>query len=253
MLPEGCIVKVIDGLYVSSPEMCFFQMAAELSLVKKIELGFEFCGTYSLLIPGFEYQNPEVEKRGFGNRNNAITSKKKLEALLARMVGRCGQRPHTKTLRYLIDGSASPMETVLTMLLTLPHKYGGYGLPLPELNKPRVSRVSDRKSTRNNVLNKSLRCDLEWPAANVAVEYDSDTYHTGPQRIAKDSIRRNQLTTSGKRIITVTKDQVYDETEFDTVARQIAENLGWRLRDNRSEGFSEARSELRFAILPKGR
>ena len=244
-LQEGCVVKVSEGLFVSSPELCFFQMAAELDFVKQIELGFELCGFYSLLVSGFDYADTDAVERGFCNLIKPLTSKKKLEAAMVRMAGSFGQRPLAKTLRYLVDGSASPMETILTMFLTLPFMYGGYGLPLPDLNRPGTPERPGRREPQKS----AFRSDLSWPKTNVAVEYDSDAFHTGAQKIAQDSVRRNVLTTSGKRIITVTKGQVFNVLELDIVASQIAQNLGLRLRNKRSKGFSRAQQDLRSALL----
>jgi len=51
--PVGCFINVGNGLFVSSPEFCFLQLANQLPLVKLIELGYELCSTYScsLLTP----------------------------------------------------------------------------------------------------------------------------------------------------------------------------------------------------------
>lgn len=39
-------MRIEDGLYVSTPEMAFCEMASVLSLERLIALGFELCGTY---------------------------------------------------------------------------------------------------------------------------------------------------------------------------------------------------------------
>ena len=39
-------MQIDDGLYVSTPEMAFCEMASALSLERLIALGFELCGTY---------------------------------------------------------------------------------------------------------------------------------------------------------------------------------------------------------------
>lgn len=39
-------MRIEDGLYVSTPEMAFCEMASALSLEQLIALGFELCGTY---------------------------------------------------------------------------------------------------------------------------------------------------------------------------------------------------------------
>jgi len=44
--PNGSFVRMPSGLIVSSPELCFMQMASVLSLVDLVALGYEFCGNY---------------------------------------------------------------------------------------------------------------------------------------------------------------------------------------------------------------
>jgi hypothetical protein len=47
-LPTGSLIQISPELIVASPELCFLQMASELSLLDLVGLGFEFCGTYRL-------------------------------------------------------------------------------------------------------------------------------------------------------------------------------------------------------------
>ena len=123
-VPNGSFVSFSDGLYLSSPEFCFFLMAAKYPLAKLIMLGFEFCGSYSL--PGSA--STASASKG-GDRGDSVqtiydlqplTSKKKLTAFCARMEGWTGHKKALRALRFVADDSASPMESVLAMLLTLP-------------------------------------------------------------------------------------------------------------------------------------
>ena len=119
-------VHIEDGLYVSSPEACFLQLAGVLSAAQLIRVGFEFCGWYAL---------DEDDPRGFRNRE-PLTSAAALRRYLSRAEGVRGRKRALEALRFIADGSASPMETVLTMLLCLSTALGGYGLPLPRLKVP---------------------------------------------------------------------------------------------------------------------
>ncbi|MCL1846781.1 MAG: hypothetical protein FWF91_02295 [Coriobacteriia bacterium] len=236
-LPRGGVVYVGGGLCVSSPELCFFWMASELSLVKLIELGFELCGSYSL--PG-----PAPGEEG-AYRRPPLTSTKKLAAFVGQMAGAHGVRKATRALRYIADGSASPMETVLVMLLTLPYKLGGYGLYMPELN----ARVTPAKTAKKIASKSHYYCDLFWPDVDVAAEYDSDQFHTGPDRISSDSKRRNALATMGVLVVTVTNRQIRDTVELEKVAKQLAAGIGKQLRHNEKPGFRNAQRELRGMLL----
>ena len=236
-LPRGGVVDVGGGLCVSSPELCFFWMASELSLVKLIELGFELCGSYSL--PG-----PVPDEEGAYKRP-PLTSTKKLAAFVAQMEGAHGVRKATQALRYITDGSASPMETVLVMLLALPYKLGGYGLYMPELN----ARVTPAKTAKKIASKSHYYCDLFWPDVDVAAEYDSDQFHTGADRIASDSKRRNALATMGVLVVTVTNQQIRNTVELEKVAKQLAAGIGKQLRHNEKPGFRDAQIALRSQLL----
>ena len=80
------------------------------------------------------------------------------------------------------------------------------------------------------VSKKTFKCDLYWPQAKLAVEYDSDAFHTGADRIASDAQRRNSLEHLGINVITVTNRQISNFTELDRTAYQIARRLGKRIR-----------------------
>ncbi len=144
-----------------------------------------------------------------------------------------------KAAQYVLDGAASPMEAKLALLLTLPRMYGGYGLPAPVLNEPL------------EVNGKPLRCDALWPLSEVALEYDSDTFHTGGDRIAHDSRRRNALAFSDLTTITVTTEQIQSRKEMDYLAAGLARLLNARIRMPKA-GFVERQVRLRreFGLRP---
>ena len=52
MFPRGSFVRIARNVLASSPELCFVQMASELSLPALIRLGFELCGTYGVATVG---------------------------------------------------------------------------------------------------------------------------------------------------------------------------------------------------------
>ena len=240
--PYGCFIGAegrLDGLRVSSPEFCFLQMAGYLSLAGLIELGYEFCGKYSMPAAG----DAEAPSRGFYHRE-PLTSVKKISAFIARMPDFRGRKKAVRALRYLLEGSASPMETKLSMLLTLPYKLGGFGLPAPELN----ARVVPSKTAGKSSGRAFYVCDLFWADQNLAVEYDSDMFHTGSERIAEDSLKRNSLALMGVTVITVTTRQLYDSLEFEKAARTLANCLGKRLVF-KNPGFAAAHLELRNQLL----
>ena len=237
--PACCFMHVDTGLFVSSPEFCFLQLANQLPLVKLIELGYELCGTYSLPTAG----DPDIPARGFYSRQ-PLTSTDRLDAFIAGMPNVKGRKKALRALRYILDSSASPMETKLSILLTLPYLLGGFGLITPELN----GRIIIPKAIRKSASRASFACDLYWPDYALAVEYDSDQYHTGSKRIADDAKRKNALASLGVTIITITKQQIYNPAELEKAARLLAKNMDKRLLYDKPR-FAVAHHELRKLLL----
>lgn len=240
VVPSGSFVRVSDRLFVSSPEFCLMQLASTLSYGRLACLCFEACGAYVL-------SSRSVE--GF-LRAVPVTSPALLASFAERSAGLGGVRPFRRVIRRVLAGSASPMESVLAILLCFPRMLGGYGLPLPKMNY-RVDVPCHAGSLADSPY---YLCDLYWPSAHLAVEYDSDLSHAGSDRIASDAQRRNALESLGTTVLTVTKRRLYDEMAFDKTARQIMGHLGRRARDDASPRNEWGRRmELRREILPSRR
>jgi len=232
-------MNIGERLMVCTPEFCFLQMAESFTLIKLIELGYELSGGYSIPLANEQV----VPERGFYNRA-PLTSAKKLRVFLNGMTGVKGHQKAMQALRYTLDGSASPMETKLAMFLTLPYKLGGFGFSLPDMNK----RIPLIKNTKKYSGKAYYICDLFWSDEKVAVEYDSDQQHTGSDRIAYDSKRRNALNSLGIRIVSITKQQLYDSVELESAARTIAGYMNKRLFSKESN-FAAAHRKLRKQLL----
>ena len=285
-LPQGSFVQVSSGLAVSSPELCFVQLANKLTLVELVELGYEMCGVYRLEGQGGTAGGSGTGRGGGtagrsgiaggggtaghsgiaggggiagrsgntgesstsnGFRNGPpLTSKASLGSYIAKATGQRGRAKALRALRFIAEGSASPMETILAMMLTLPYRLGGYGFSIPLHNK----RINVPAGTGKKAEWKELRCDLYWLDAKVGVEYDSDAFHTLAEKITKDAIRRNALSSVRTIVITVTKRQIVSEVELRKVAHVLSKLLGKRLQQRMPE-FAERHAALRRQLLPK--
>jgi very-short-patch-repair endonuclease len=236
--PYGSFVMMPSGIIVSSPELCFLQMAGELSFHDLMKLGYEFCGSF------------RVENKDSLRIEKPLTSVAKLSAYLDKAAGLYDRQNAMKALCFIIDGSASPMEAILTMILTLPYKYGGYGFPKPQLNY----RIEVSEKVMNPKFKPTRRpifyCDLYWPDKKTAVEYDSDERHFGALKIEKDAIRRNALESAGVRMITVSRRQLTDVTKMRVLSEVLSKLLGKRLVYKRKE-FTSRNEALSRQLLPE--
>ena len=215
-LPEGSLCQIDERVYVASPELTLCQLATSLSFVEVLELCLEFCGTYAL--------NHESE-RGFDDRS-PLTSATRLASFVKRLAGRRGAKQMRPVLNYVIDNSASPMESIVLMLLCLPSRLGGYQLPLPEHN----ITVPVKSRSKLNTSRQHLSCDLYWDDYRLDVECDSTAYHTSKQQLGLDSERRIILDAMGRSHVSITRWQLEHKAEFEDVVRAIRRIMGLGFR-----------------------
>lgn len=237
--PAGSFVKTGRDVLVESPELSFVRIAGAYPIARTIEYGRELCGGYAL----------SQTDAGFRDRP-AVTTPDRLRRYVQRADGMPGVKTARRACKYVVGGSASPMETIVYLLLCLPCALGGYGLPAPVMNARVVLEkgVARYDSTRRVVGRRYRVCDLYWPSAHVAIEYDGFRYHATKERLRADAVRRNELEERGEMVLTVTGGQVEGWRAMEVVAGQVARRVGHRLRD-RALGTPPQRVELRKMLL----
>jgi very-short-patch-repair endonuclease len=231
---RNAFLKIADGLYVATPEVLFFQMAGVLPVVDLVELGFTLTSGYA-----------EDERASDGMRKRSpLTSVSALRRYTLSRQGAKGYKKAACALLYVCDNSASPMETLLAMLLFLPCYLGGYGFKRERLNY-RIDKNHVRKLSplTQGLPGECLRCDIYWPDLRLAIEYDSSSHHTGIHAIVRDSDRRSMLGLLGVNVIAVTGGQVFDVRALDRIALLISKQMGRRMRI-RTKGWLTKRRGL---------
>ncbi|MEC4183730.1 hypothetical protein VJ918_02795 [Adlercreutzia sp. R21] len=204
-------------LYLSSPELAFLQMHDHASDFECIALGFELCGTYTRI--GADAMAYDIAP---------ATSADKIRRFLHRVHGMRHRSRALRNLGHIKENSASPRETQLAMILGLPTRLGGYGLADFELNAPIDVPATTKFPWRRDV----RRADISWPRECVAVEYDSDEFHVGAEKIARDAERRTLLQAAGYDLVVVTNSQFKRTSELDRICAVLYRLLGrrWRCR-----------------------
>lgn len=221
----GTLCKIGNGLFVLTPEVCFCQVAGviattlkgrldpRLHVVVLARLGTELCGGYSL----------SASRRGFVDRE-PLTSVSRLLAAAYDLQGSYGRGRVWESLRWVVDGSRSPKETDLYLILCLPAELGGFALPRPILN-----HAIDVRGERDGFFARWETCtvDLYWPYARLVVEYDSKTNHDdlGQEKVAADAERADALEELGYEMVTIRTADLYDESRLRGKAQDIADAL----------------------------
>ena len=216
-VPEGSFYNLGNDVCVSSPAFTFLQMARMLSLPELIAYGDELCGTYSF---------SPLSKRGMVQRNKPLVRLDALSCYLEGARGCPGAKQARKALPFIVEGSASPMETVDEMLLCLPYRLGGYGLPVPDMNleiplDERAAAIAGKKSCRG---------DICWPAINLVIEHQGLYDHDEAGSFEADRARVNALKAQGLDVLELTTSMVHDRRAFEEIALFAAEKLNKRVR-----------------------
>lgn len=224
-LPAHAVISS-NGKMIASPELLFLQLACKLDIHRLILLGLQLCS-----------HSP-------GKPSEAITTKLKLKAFLAKTSGHRGHAKALRAVKYIEDGSASVMESMAYMILTLPHTLGGYGLDGAVFNHE--IKLKDEASRRLG----QKRCftDLYYQSVKLAVEYESFTFHRSPLEQGKDGIRSAILTRQGIEVMHLSTIQLYDKDACEDFAFNVASRLGKRIQI-RSKKFDEMYTLLR-TLLP---
>lgn len=239
-LPEGSFCQIDTDVFVSSPELTLAQLSLELPLIDVLEIALEFCGGYAL--------NPNTE-RGFDDRP-PLTNAARLAAFGKRIKGRHGAKTLAPILPYLVDDSASPMESIVLMLLSLPSKLGGYQLPLPLHNES----VPITEHAHSHTKRKNLICDLYWEDCKLDVECDSTLYHSSKEQLGIDSDRRIILDAMKYAYVGITWWQLEHEDEFENVVQAIRKAMGLRTRLSVPDHIATNRRALReYLVAPQGK
>lgn len=227
-LPRRALIRIGKGLLIASPELLFAQLAAR-SDFDEIDLalaGYELCGTYVM----------DRSWDGYTPTGSCTTNRSRLLRMADHEAGQRGIRTVRQAAGLVVDGSHSPMETVLAMLFTLPRRLGGLGVPGASMNHHVLTAVGDRW------------IDVAFPSLRCGLEYKGRRPH-GIERTQRDDRRQNEIAGSGMVTLNVWYEDLRDPRLFQQLVDSFAKVAGIRLRV-RSDGFAAAQDRLRMRLLP---
>jgi len=225
-LPAGA-VTTHNGRSVASPELLFLELAGKLSIHRLILLGLQLC-SYP---PGCP--------------SEAITTTQKLIKFLAKTLGHRGHRKALRAVKYVANGSASVMESLAYMILTLPHALGGYGLNGAVFNHG----IKLNHEARVRLGQSRCFTDIYYKQGKLAVEYESFAYHNSPSEQGKDVVRSAVLERQGIDVMHLSTLQLYDREACKDFAYNLAARLGKRIHI-RTKRFDKMHVLMR-ELLPK--
>lgn len=221
-LPPRSVRFYNEGVFASTPQLIFVELARDLDEVDAVVLGFELCGGYSHFahrISGFYEREPPTDKDAIGR-------------LVEDLAGLRGLTRVRRALDLVQPGSRSPMETLVACALSFPVDMGGLGFAPPQLNHlVELDRVASSIAGTS-----CCYVDLAWPEAKLGVEYNGGDFHLDP---AKDRRRIEALDRMGWSIATFEARDMADFWKF----RHAAARLEGRVEHTSSESASSKTSK----------
>lgn len=230
-MPRNAFLEVAPGVWVSSPELVFAQMASRLTYGELLALGYELCGSYPIVGSG-----GDMVRR-------PLTTPERLLAFLEQLTDVRAIKLARSAAKQVRRKSASVMETELAIIALTPRRRGGLGLPDARLNEPRALSDRGRRIARQ----KYVVGDLCWWECGIVVEYDGRDAHSGSLAQARDSRRRDALLAEGVDVVTVTSAQFSNVYEFASLMGKVSEKTGKRFR-GWLPGQIEKHTDLRWQV-----
>lgn len=184
------------------------------NLVRAAQVLTDFMSTYRYV------PNNGDSSYGIVYGEKPIVTPESFAAFLAEVGSSRGVERARWVAKAAFANAASPMETMIALLISIPKKLGGFGLPRPELNWEFCVDAEKRELSSQD----SFVLDLCWPSKHLAVEYYGFNEHfaAGPHKVASDAARANSLTALGWTVLHVTYDQVKTLSSISLLAREIA-------------------------------
>lgn len=237
-----CTIPPVDGMfrhvapeldlgmdvYVASPALEYVIQAKSRSFPSTLLYGMELCGSYladsERTAPcafGLEPATTRIELiRNLKAFEHAYDPRRE-EARKASGLGRC-----LESIPYLLDDSASPMESIIAILLTLPMARGGWGIKGLSLN-PRIALGGDASRIAGQEF---FKPDGYVAKALVGYEYDSREFHEGNGKDLHDRARLASAQFGGLRLFPLTWEVVEDEERCNAFCAEFARAAGKRPR-----------------------
>ena len=246
-IPYGSFYQLADSTFIASPQLIFAQMSQSLNLEQLIALGFEICGLYSIDDDSpfgmREREKPLVTVQELHDYLDELSSLRCTNSKAGPTRGPYGIRKAKRALSYVVERSGSPRETIVTMMLCLPYRLGGYGIKEPLLNHELrlIPKAADIANRRN------LRADLLWKKERFIIEFNGSP-HMSESAVLSDRARTNALQLMDFTVMELTSEQLNNPARFDAIAQHIAKALG-KYIDPAKRGVLPERMRLRNEIF----
>ena len=193
-------VSMVDGIFVTTPERTWLDMAELLSVDEVVAMG-DSC---------VRMPRPELE-----GRDMPLCSIDDLQRMIDRHKGKRGIRKAKEAIKLIRVGSDSPQETLLRLAIVRA------GLPEPELNVPIIDEAGRRHHEP----------DLSYRKYRIGIEYEGE-HHGEDGQIVRDIDRSERYAALGWTEVRISKRHMLNDAKpAVTKVRSALVQAGWRKGD----------------------
>lgn len=193
--------------------------------------------SYVMELTGTYAKCPEDPRHGQDAfKLKAVTTRKSLLAFLDRMHRYPCVTIARKAAEFAVEGAASRMETLTSLITSLPPRFGGASLGRAELN--RALELGQRDLWL--IKHRSLKPDLFWRDYRLIVEYDGNDFHSAPKQKREDKYRIQDYQTLGYTVIPISYEDVATVGALDRLLLRLVTVIG------RTRGNQYVRNKRRF-------
>ncbi|WP_417305186.1 hypothetical protein [Ellagibacter isourolithinifaciens] len=229
------------AIYVASPELVFMQLAQRRPLEEAVYFGFALCSLYRIdptALGGLRQRDERLlSSAEYVIADKPLTTVKRIENFLDTAKGNLDCKKARSALKFVRDGSRSPMESALAITLGLPRIRGGFGLGVGQMNHAvRIFNGTDWAGERRYVARypdiSIEHTDLSGRKNTVGIDYDGRAFHSTASALARDARRRNEIAPiRGFTHLSINAQEATDFIAFCRFADQARRALGIRSLD----------------------
>lgn len=231
-------IYIEPGLAVASPALCVVTGARGKDLIASAISIAKACSPY-IIDKSFIH----IGKRSLTSKAEVYRCTEQLQGSSS-VILRSRAKTVLNTIPFVSENLYSPREIALQLLLCLPKRIGGFGLPVPTANKILPLNKKQRALCDRSY----LLPDLLWENAALDVEYNGYEFHSSSAQIESDRTRKAALATMGFEVIEVDSLTLSSISETRKIATRIARRNGIEL-ETRGPSFDEKHIMLRSRLL----
>ena len=270
-LPFGSVRQTPHDFSIASPALTLFTLSRRVSRYTLLKAMYEMCGSFSIYTPPqhiaslLTKDNERKASEAMGSapweqvsahdgkptnlwKRAPLVMPDELVSYAESLRPVNGYRNFLECARLVSGITASPFEAQLSLLLSLPRKFGGYGISCFENNQ----KIRLTKAARLLSGKRTCYADLLFEQGDMdkqlILEAQGATVHNNDRSALLDADRATGLQSMGYNVVMVTYEQLRDEQRFDALADLVLKELGMK-RPSWNGKQLKARSELRRHIL----